>query len=221
MQDPHNVVNLAIAVENDNGNGQEGEWLTPGDIGAALRRLAPWNKQLLDMINMVPGDNCYLWKLAELDALEKWSAGHAVLVGDAAHAMLPYTGQGASQCVEDSGCLVECLSRIKLKAEILEAFKYYEQIRRPRAEWISRRGSLVQLPLYHLADGPAQEERDEKWRNMKSGLATKQEWTQEMLAEPPFSVEKPVHPLLFPYTWGYDIFYHVRSPSEPFIKSIC
>lgn len=43
-----------------------------------------------------------LWQLRDIDPLEQWTTGHTILVGDAAHAMLPLQGQGASQTFEDA-----------------------------------------------------------------------------------------------------------------------
>src|SRR5207245_8909709 len=37
--------------------------------------------------------------------LARWSRGPVVLLGDAAHAMLPHQGQGANQTIEDAAVL--------------------------------------------------------------------------------------------------------------------
>lgn len=39
------------------------------------------------------------------DPLKKWSRGRTILIGDAAHSMLPLQGQGASQSIEDAEAL--------------------------------------------------------------------------------------------------------------------
>jgi salicylate hydroxylase len=39
------------------------------------------------------------------DPLSTWYRGRLILIGDAAHAMLPTQGQGASQAIEDSEAL--------------------------------------------------------------------------------------------------------------------
>lgn len=39
------------------------------------------------------------------DPLKAWHRGRVILIGDAAHAMLPTQGQGASQAIEDSEAL--------------------------------------------------------------------------------------------------------------------
>ena len=209
MPDHKNVVNLALVSEQPGEDMEEGNWLALGDLNKVQQKFSGWAEPVQEMIKMTPKENCYHWKLSELESLERWSSGNCVLLGDAAHAMLPYTGQGASQCVEDAGCLVECLSQIRDKSDIPKALKAFEKIRRPRVEWVAQRGSIVNMPTYHLPDGPAQVKRDAIYESMKSGFATKQEWTQETFSDPPCPISQPAHPLMFPYLWGYDIFHHV------------
>jgi 2-polyprenyl-6-methoxyphenol hydroxylase-like FAD-dependent oxidoreductase len=56
-----------------------------------------------------------------------------VLVGDAAHAPTPTSGQGASLSIEDGLVLAKCL---RDHAEPADAFARYEAARRPRVERI-------------------------------------------------------------------------------------
>ncbi|CAF4882000.1 unnamed protein product, partial [Rotaria socialis] len=39
------------------------------------------------------------WPVYDRNPLSKWSHGHLVLLGDAAHPMLQYAGQGAAQAL--------------------------------------------------------------------------------------------------------------------------
>ncbi|GAX12607.1 hypothetical protein FisN_13Lh067 [Fistulifera solaris] len=71
--------------------------------------------------------------------LEKWVRGNVVLLGDAAHPPVPFTGQGAQQGLEDAGTLALllralcCSTRGKLDVQHMsQALKLYEQIRIPR-----------------------------------------------------------------------------------------
>ena len=45
------------------------------------------------------------------DAIGEWGAGRVTLLGDAAHPMLPHTGQGAAQALEDAVALGLALAR--------------------------------------------------------------------------------------------------------------
>ncbi|UUZ85106.1 FAD-dependent monooxygenase [Paenibacillus sp. P26] len=58
-----------------------------------------------------------------------WHKGPVVLVGDAAHAISPSSGQGASMALEDAAILAKCLRDMPDREQ---AFAAYEQLRRGR-----------------------------------------------------------------------------------------
>ncbi|MBB1158041.1 MULTISPECIES: FAD-dependent monooxygenase [Amycolatopsis] len=95
------------------------------------------------------------WGLFGQHPLNRWHRGGVVLLGDAAHAMLPHHGQGANQTIEDAVTLAECLARDSREA----ALARYEKLRRPRTRAVQR-SSWVANALLHLPDGPAAEARD-------------------------------------------------------------
>ena len=70
-----------------------------------------------------------------LPPLPRWHAGRIVLAGDAAHAVSPSSGQGASLALEDAVVLARCLQEAE---EPRAAFARYEAERRPRVERIAR-----------------------------------------------------------------------------------
>jgi len=67
--------------------------------------------------------------------LPLWHRGRMLVVGDAAHAPSPSSGQGASLAIEDAVVLATCLRDV---AGVADAFARFEQIRRPRVEKIIR-----------------------------------------------------------------------------------
>jgi 2-polyprenyl-6-methoxyphenol hydroxylase-like FAD-dependent oxidoreductase len=72
--------------------------------------------------------------------LPHYHRGRAALLGDAAHAMLPYLGQGACQAIEDAVELAHALGRGNGQREadsVLEALAAYSFSRAPRANAIS------------------------------------------------------------------------------------
>jgi FAD-dependent urate hydroxylase len=60
-----------------------------------------------------------------------WHRGPMFIIGDAAHAASPSSGQGASMAIEDALVLAKCLRDLPDSAR---AFAAFEQIRRPRVE---------------------------------------------------------------------------------------
>ncbi len=86
------------------------------------------------------------WALADLAPLARWSSGRVTLLGDAAHAVLPYLAQGAAMAIEDADRLAETL---RDPADgVAAALKAYEAARRPRTARI-RRQSRKQGNIYH------------------------------------------------------------------------
>ena len=58
------------------------------------------------------------------------------MMGDAAHSMTPFQGQGAGQAVEDALVLQTLLGKVKDVSQIPNAYEAYDQIRRPRTQRI-------------------------------------------------------------------------------------
>src|SRR5690606_36036854 len=82
----------------------------------------------------------------DLPSLPAWHRGRVVLMGDAAHAVSPSSGQGASLALEDAIVLAKCLRDV---TPVESALARYEALRRPRAERIvadgRRRGTYKAL----------------------------------------------------------------------------
>ena len=68
-----------------------------------------WNEQLRRMFEAT--ERCYKWALYDRDPLQEWSRGRVTLLGDSAHAMLPYLAQGAAQSIEDACVLAAVLAQ--------------------------------------------------------------------------------------------------------------
>ena len=92
------------------------------------------------------GDSWAPWPLYTVDA-PQWHAGNIGLIGDAAHAMVPFQAQGAAMGIEDAAVLAPLL----IAAPSAEAaFAQYEKIRRRRVARVARisaaNGAIFHLP---------------------------------------------------------------------------
>jgi salicylate hydroxylase len=89
-----------------------GKWNEPADVEELRNQYSDWAPVVQQLLSHVT--SCVKWKLASLPPLEKWvnESGRVVILGDAAHAMLPYLGQGAAMSIEDGAALAECLDRV-------------------------------------------------------------------------------------------------------------
>ncbi len=72
--------------------------------------------------------------------LPTWHAGPMIVIGDAAHAPSPSSGQGASLAIEDAVLLGKCLRDLPGPDR---AFAAFEQLRRPRVERIIKQAARV------------------------------------------------------------------------------
>jgi salicylate hydroxylase len=109
------------------------------------------------------------WSLFTVRPLLRWYRGRVVVIGDAAHGMLPHHGQGANTSIEDAFALAALLT--DAKADDLEpAFARYQALRRARTRKIQR-ASWVNNTVLHLADGPAVAARNDKMTRVPQEFA--------------------------------------------------
>jgi salicylate hydroxylase len=139
-------------------------WSARGRVADALAEFAGFHPLVREIIGKV--DETYRWALYDREPLERWTLGRATLMGDAAHAMLPFLAQGACQAVEDAAVLARCLAG-RDGAAVPEALARYEGLRKPRATRVQR-GSFANAATYHLPDGPEQRARDAHYAALAS-----------------------------------------------------
>lgn len=93
-----------------------------------------WDPRLVKILKQLPKDNVLEWKLCDLDPLESWilPGGKVILLGDAAHAVLPSSSMGAALGIEDGAAIAELLARATDKSQIEVLLKAYQDLRLPR-----------------------------------------------------------------------------------------
>ncbi|GME64978.1 Monooxygenase FAD-binding protein [Neofusicoccum parvum] len=130
-------------------------WRTEGSVEAlreAYRDFPEWLTGLFDVAGPVG-----LWQLRDLEPLERWRRGRVVLVGDAAHAMLPTQGQGASQSLEDAEALGAMFEGVDGWVDGEEVERRLEEVVKCRYE----RATLIQAYSRNAAK-PATNGKDSK-----------------------------------------------------------
>jgi 2-polyprenyl-6-methoxyphenol hydroxylase-like FAD-dependent oxidoreductase len=75
--------------------------------------------------------------LVDRDPIRSWGTGRVTLLGDAAHAMLPHTGQGASQALVDAVSLARALEGDR---DLPRALRAYENARIGKTAALVRQG---------------------------------------------------------------------------------
>ena len=115
---------------------------------AALNKGGRWRTHLLDLyaVDRTPAVDLIKatahdltgWTTYDLPRVPTWHRGRVVLVGDAAHATSPSSGQGASMALEDAVVLGKCLRDID---GVEDALDTYLTLRRPRVERVVAAGA--------------------------------------------------------------------------------
>jgi salicylate hydroxylase len=115
-------------------------------------RFSGWNGAILSLLK-ARGDMTF-WPLFETTSGRWHDGGSTVLIGDAAHAMMPFAAQGAAMAIEDAYELAAFLANRPAP----EALTLFEKHRAPRIGKLRQRGAFNRF-AYH-ASGPVRIGRD-------------------------------------------------------------
>jgi salicylate hydroxylase len=162
------LLNWVAHIETDGWT--EESWSTEGNPAELMATYRHWNKQLRQIFEAT--ERCYKWALYDRDPLAVWSRGRVTLLGDSAHAMLPYLAQGAGQSIEDACVLASLLERFAEDPNA--ALARYQTLRLPRTRMIQL-GARERGRLNHLSSPWARLRRDagialRRWRGAGKAL---------------------------------------------------
>lgn len=112
-------------------------------------RFDGWFSPVAELIDATPEEEILTGRVYDRPPIERWSTGRVTLLGDAAHAALPSSGQGAGLAVEDALVLGEELSRADLTSgpAVAAALRAYETRRVPPTTAIVRRAWRSSRPM--------------------------------------------------------------------------
>ena len=127
------LINVVVITADDwSGPG----WSEPASRVDLLARLSSrrWAPQAHSVFRAP--DAWLKWALYEIEPLWSFAKGAAALLGDAAHAMLPFLAQGAAMAIEDAAVAAQCLAR--MPDDPGSAWESYSAIRRSRTRKVQR-----------------------------------------------------------------------------------
>jgi 2-polyprenyl-6-methoxyphenol hydroxylase-like FAD-dependent oxidoreductase len=130
-------------------------------------------------------DELAAYPIHDLPAVPTWHRGPMVIIGDAAHATSPSSGQGASLAIEDAVVLAKCLRDLPGPAE---AFVAFERLRRGRVERVVRYSARIGQSK---AAGPVAR------------------WFRDLLM--PFALKHFANPAAQAWLYGYDLDWNERT----------
>ena len=122
-------------------------WLAEGRIEDALAEYAGWHDTIRSVIAATP--RVLRQALYDREPLPDWRIGRVVLLGDAAHPMMPFYAQGAAQSIEDAYVLAGCLAA--MPDEPVAALARYVRLRQPRTAWMQGLARREEQ-LYQMSD---------------------------------------------------------------------
>ena len=126
---------------------EEEGWSIPATAAQFLDSYADFAPHLLDLIRGVPDGELFKWGLYDRAPLDSWASGRVVMLGDAAHPMTPFLGQGAAMAIEDAVVLARA---IDASGSVADALDRYQVVRVERgnnvARWSWEEGRALQDP---------------------------------------------------------------------------
>ncbi|HCV24750.1 MAG TPA: monooxygenase [Candidatus Latescibacteria bacterium] len=143
------LVNFVGVVEND--EWKEEGWTIKSPWKDLKADYAGWHETVQAVIDAVDKDECYRWALYNRLPVDNWSTDRATLLGDSAHATLPFMASGAAMAIEDARILDRALDQAGSTRAALELYQNNRFARTRRIQ----ESSTAMGGLYHLPNEDA------------------------------------------------------------------
>ncbi|MDN5748612.1 MAG: FAD-dependent monooxygenase, partial [Pseudonocardia sp.] len=143
------------------------------ELAAAAERFACWAPAVRAAVAATERPHLIRHDVHHLPGgIPTYVIGRTVVIGDAAHAMLPTMGQGANTSLEDGVCVGRIIGRpVADGGDIAQALIDYDRARRPRCRSIAHQSLLTARLGAHLPGGWPQHLRNAVLRATPPGLA--------------------------------------------------
>ncbi|MDC0222707.1 FAD-dependent monooxygenase [Gammaproteobacteria bacterium] len=109
-------------------------WAIPSDIDLVMEIFSDYNDQVKNIIRATPRDELFKWGIFARAPSDNWSSEYSTLLGDAAHPLEPFMGQGASMAIEDGVVLSRIIADSSTQSEIIDR---YQKARIERAHFVT------------------------------------------------------------------------------------
>ena len=82
-----------------------------------------WHPTVQTIIDAMRDQPCFKWALHDHSPLKNWSTSRVTLLGDAAHATLPFMASGAAMAIEDARVLQRSLEKFEQLSDVLQCYQ--------------------------------------------------------------------------------------------------
>lgn len=121
-------------------------WLNQSVVDDRATSFIGWQTHLRDLVNT--DADWGGWPIYSVEKVTNFANGPLCLIGDAAHAMVPYGAQGGACAIEDAFVLAaQCAQNAE---DLPTAFAKFEKIRKPRVEAVLKL-SINNRRIYHMS----------------------------------------------------------------------
>ncbi|MGW3034058.1 FAD-dependent monooxygenase [Streptomyces sp. NPDC001178] len=131
-------------------------WTAQAAPGEQLRAFEGWDFRVRSVLERA--GRVFRWSIYTRTPLPRWHSGRVTLLGDSAHAMVPFQAQGAAQAVLDAAVLGDCLTEAGA-GDVPDALDRYVRRRLAAATSMQARSARAG-DEFHLPDGPEAEARN-------------------------------------------------------------
>jgi 2-polyprenyl-6-methoxyphenol hydroxylase-like FAD-dependent oxidoreductase len=147
----------------------------PDELAAARTHFAGWSPWIRDLIAATAASQLMRHDVCHLPGgCPSYASGRVVLIGDAAHAMLPTIGQGAATALEDGVCVGRMIAApAAAGADLAAALGAFDRTRRPRCRQLARQAILLARLGFEVGPGWRQAARNTILRLLPAGPAIK------------------------------------------------
>lgn len=153
-------------------------WTEKGNRAELALAFSDWHSPVQRLLQST--DTWQKWALCTVDPTMNWTKGRMALLGDAAHAMVPFMAQGAGMSIEDAWVLARQLGKAN-RDTVPEALAAYQTERQDRVTKVWET-SMQQGKIYHLS-GPMRFARNMVMQSGGNLLKNRYNWIYDWRAQ--------------------------------------
>jgi 2-polyprenyl-6-methoxyphenol hydroxylase-like FAD-dependent oxidoreductase len=146
--------------------------LIDDELAAARSRFDGWSPQVQATVAATAADQLIRNDVYHLPGgCPSYIHGRTVIIGDAAHAMVPNSGHGAATALEDGVCVGRMIAAaVTAGGDLTSALLDFDRARRPRCRQLARQGLMLARIGDGLKDGWRQPLRNALLRHVPVGV---------------------------------------------------